>query len=100
DRQLWSQHQFCPGGSETLIRANDQFAIPAQIAHGGVNLSKTNLHAALQQIMRNTVRSKPAAAISLVVIPNRAVPSRLAVALREGGFSLTHIAKFLLFSAL
>jgi len=53
--------------------------------------------------MRNTVRSKPAAAISLVVIPSGAAWRAQALRerwLREGGFSAPHIAKFLLLSAL
>jgi hypothetical protein len=36
---------------------DDLLKIAAQIPYGRVNLSKTNLHAALEQIMRNTVRS-------------------------------------------
>src|SRR6266404_6918124 len=57
DRQLRSQHQFRAGGCETLISADDQVAITAQISHGGVNLSETNLHVALRQIMRNLASS-------------------------------------------
>src|SRR5437762_2886600 len=59
NRQLRSQHQFRAHGSKTLISADDEFTIPAQISHGGVNLSKTDLHAALRQVKCKIVGSKP-----------------------------------------
>src|SRR5436190_4852373 len=80
DRQLRSQHQFRTGGSEALISADDQFAITAQIAHRRVNLSKTNLHAALRQIMRNTAGSNP-------VLPALSIPWHAEARNRKGGFS-------------
>src|SRR5438874_1623092 len=46
DCQLRGQHQIRAGRSKPLVSPDDQFAIAAQISHGGVNLSKTNLHAA------------------------------------------------------
>jgi len=39
---------------EPLVSADEQFAIAPQIPDCRVDLSKTNLHAALRQIMRNT----------------------------------------------
>src|SRR5437870_4910153 len=59
DHELRSQHQFRARGSKTLISADDEFTIPAQITHGRVNLSKTNLHAALRQIKCKIAGSKP-----------------------------------------
>jgi hypothetical protein len=58
DRQLRRQHQFRACRSETLISANDQLTITGQIAHGRVDLRKTNLHIALGQIMRNIASGK------------------------------------------
>src|SRR5439155_7480663 len=59
DCQLWSQNQFRSGSSQALVSADDLLKIAAQISHSRVNLSKTNLHAALEQIMRNTASSNP-----------------------------------------
>ena len=39
--------------ARAAVSADDQFAVAPQIPDSGVNLSKTNLHAALGQIMRN-----------------------------------------------
>src|SRR5882724_1090420 len=55
--QLRCQDQFRSGSSEALVSAHNFLKIAAQIPDGGVNLSKTNLHAALQQIMCNAARS-------------------------------------------
>src|SRR5436305_12265221 len=52
--QLGGQDQFRASGRETLIRADDPLKIAAQIPDGWINLSKTNLHPALEQTMRNT----------------------------------------------
>src|SRR5213595_4265156 len=57
DGQLGRQNQFRAGISKTLVRANDFLKIAAQIPYGRINLSKTDLHAAQSQIMRNAVRS-------------------------------------------
>src|SRR5207249_4846274 len=57
--QFWRQDQFCPSSSETLVSADDLLKIAAQISDCRVNLSKTNLHPALEQTMRNTARSNP-----------------------------------------
>src|SRR5882724_2883682 len=59
DRQLRSQHQFRARRGEPFISADDEFTIPAQITYGRVNLNKTNLHAALRQVMCKTAGSKP-----------------------------------------
>src|SRR6266481_5172908 len=53
DCQFRRQHQFGACGGEPLISADDQFAVPSQVPDSRVNLSKTNLHAAVGQIMRN-----------------------------------------------
>src|ERR1700757_2512867 len=52
DRELGSQHQFSTCGSKALISTKDQIAIPAQITYRRVDLSKTDLHAALMHVMR------------------------------------------------
>ena len=46
-RQLGREHEFRARRGEPLIRAGDQFAVSPQISDGRVNLSETNLHAAL-----------------------------------------------------
>ena len=58
DSELRCQHQFRARGGETLVSRDDQFAVPAQIPYGWVDLSKTNLHVALRQLMRKNVRGK------------------------------------------
>src|SRR5439155_17273881 len=72
DRQLRGQHQIRARRDKALVSADDQFAIAAQIAHRGVNLSKTNLHAALKQIMRNAAASNPLF-LALSISPRHAV---------------------------
>ena len=59
DGQFRRQNQFRARSCKTLVSADDQFAIASQIPYGRVNLSKTNLHAALRQVMRNGVTSNP-----------------------------------------
>ena len=48
--QLWRQHQLRASRSETLVSADDPLKIAAQIPDCWVNLSKTNLHAALRRL--------------------------------------------------
>src|SRR6266404_7390562 len=50
NRQFRCENQLCTGRSETLVSADDLLKIAAQIPHGWVNLSKTNLHAALRRL--------------------------------------------------
>ena len=57
--QLRRQDQLRAGASETLVSADDLLKIATQIPDGRVNLSKTDLHAALEQIMRNPASSNP-----------------------------------------
>src|SRR5437764_3712995 len=57
--QLGGQYQFGTSGRETLVGADDPLKIAAQISNCWVNLSKTNLHPALQQTMRNPASSNP-----------------------------------------
>src|SRR4029453_346115 len=57
DGQLRGQNQLRAGSSKALVSANDFLKIAAQIPDSRGNLSKTNLHAALGQIMRNTAGS-------------------------------------------
>ena len=57
--QFWRQDQFCPSGRETLVSAHNFLKIAAQIPDGRVNLSKTDLHPALEQPMLNPARSNP-----------------------------------------
>src|SRR5438034_1168212 len=59
DGQFRRQNQFRARSCKTLVRAYDQFAVASQIPYGRVNLSKTNLHTALRQVMRNGVTSNP-----------------------------------------
>ena len=59
DGQLRRQNQLRARSSEALISMDDLLEIAAQIPDSRVNLSKTDLHAALEQIMRNTVGSNP-----------------------------------------
>src|SRR5438094_3942126 len=54
--QLWRQDQLSASSCETFIRADNLLKIATQIPNGRINLSKTDLHAALEQIMRNPVR--------------------------------------------
>src|SRR6266480_3137448 len=57
--QFWRQDQFRASGRETLVSADNLLKIPAQIPDGRVNLSKTDLHPALEQPMLNPARSNP-----------------------------------------
>src|SRR5205823_6107874 len=68
--QFWRQDQFGATGRETLVSADDLLKIAAQIPDGRVNLSKTNLHAALEQTMRNAARSNPLLPSSSVLPDN------------------------------
>src|SRR5437016_3537092 len=63
--QLGGQYQFGTSGRETLVGADNLLKIATQIPDGRVNLSKTDLHAALEQIMRNPASSNPL----LLVLP-------------------------------
>ena len=69
DCQLWSQNQFRARRSKPLVSADDLLKIAAQISHSRVNLSKTNLHAALEQIMRNRASSNPLLLGSMTSLP-------------------------------
>ena len=57
--QFWRQDQFGASGRETLVSADNLLKIAAQISDCRVDLSKTDLHAALEQTMRNPASSNP-----------------------------------------
>src|SRR5204863_6591683 len=57
--QLGGQYQFGTSSSETLVSADNLLKIAAQISDCRVDLSKTDLHAALEQIMRKPASSNP-----------------------------------------
>ena len=59
DGQFRRQNQLRARSGEALISADNLFKIAAQIPYGRVNLSKTDLHPALEQIIRNTAGSNP-----------------------------------------
>src|SRR5205809_1040693 len=57
--QFWRQDQFGASSCETFISADNLLKIAAQIADRRINLRQTDLHAALEQVMRNAAASNP-----------------------------------------
>src|SRR5207253_8400927 len=58
-RQLGREHEFRARRREPLICAGDQIAISPQISHRRVNLSETNLHAALVRLIATLPPASP-----------------------------------------
>src|SRR6266700_5224599 len=77
--QFWRQDQFRAGGSEALVSTDDPLKIAAQIPDCRVNLSKTDLHAALRRLC--------ATQLAAILFSSLAVFPRARRNPREGGSS-------------